>query len=255
MRSGLPIEVPPYFWTISDTGDDSEKAAILSRRTAKTSMKTVLRPQTLALIALACGVAATLFAWHLAGRQAAAEAKAEFVSQANLASSLLERRVQRYLDLLSGLQALAYHEADFPRKEFTSYVSAWMSRAVPALRAGVRAPRADSAREAFVAQVRGDRSVEPTATPISTSIPRGPRESGSRLLDDAHQRGGARARRAHPSGPLAAAERARDTGWLPTGAIAWHKKGTSHGFVIYLRLHGWPLSIDSGAGAAGFVTS
>src|SRR5258706_11298489 len=25
IRSGLPIEVPPYFWTISDTGGESEK--------------------------------------------------------------------------------------------------------------------------------------------------------------------------------------------------------------------------------------
>ena len=45
-------------------------------------MKTYQRPQNVALLALACGVAATLFAWFLAGRQVERESAAEFRSGA-----------------------------------------------------------------------------------------------------------------------------------------------------------------------------
>ncbi len=66
-------------------------------------MKTYLRPQNVALLALACGVAATLFAWFLAGRQIEREAEVEFAGQANLATNILERRIQRYIAVLYGL--------------------------------------------------------------------------------------------------------------------------------------------------------
>src|SRR5476651_1651921 len=128
MRSGLPIEVPPYFWTISDTGDTRQeirgKAVILAWRTPTKRMKTYLRPHNLALAALACGVAATLFAWFFAGRQAEREAAAGFENHATLATNLLERRLERYIDVLYGLEALAYHDVTVSRAEFHRYVTA-----------------------------------------------------------------------------------------------------------------------------------
>src|ERR1700686_5194283 len=116
MRSGLPMEVPPYFWTINDTGEGIRgKAVILSWHPGKQRMKTYLRPKNVALVALACGVATTLFAWFLAGRQAEHEAAAEFAAQANVAADILDRRVQRYIDVLYGLEALAYHDERLKR--------------------------------------------------------------------------------------------------------------------------------------------
>ena len=67
-------------------------------------MKSHLRPRTLAVIALACG----------------------------LAASLLERRIQRYTDLLYGVAALAYHDPTLSRAEYARYVSA-LELAAPAL--------------------------------------------------------------------------------------------------------------------------
>jgi CHASE1-domain containing sensor protein len=81
------------------------------------------RPRITALLALACGLAASLFAWYQVGQQADREARAQFAGRANLAANLLERRLQRYLDILYGLQAFAYHE-DVKRDEFRQYVNA-----------------------------------------------------------------------------------------------------------------------------------
>src|SRR5689334_20991545 len=87
-------------------------------------MKTYLRPQSVALIALACGIAATLTGWWIVGRQAEREARAEFANQASLATNVVERRIQRYIDLLYGLDALANHEPSLTRIEFHNYVAA-----------------------------------------------------------------------------------------------------------------------------------
>ena len=87
-------------------------------------MTNPLRPQSVALIALAIGVAATLAGWFVVGRQAEGEARAEFASQAAVATNVIERRIQRYVDLLYGLDALANHEANLSRLEFHTYVSA-----------------------------------------------------------------------------------------------------------------------------------
>ena len=74
-----------------------------------------LRPRTVAVVALAIGLAATALAWFIAGRQVEREGLAKFQQQANLASGLLERRIQRYIDVLYGLEALAYHDQTLSR--------------------------------------------------------------------------------------------------------------------------------------------
>ena len=124
-------------------------------------MKTYLRPQNVALLALSCGLAATLFAWFLAGRQVEREARVEFVGQANLATNLLERRIQRYIDVLYGLEALANRDENLRRREFARYVSALeLGKRFPGVTAVEFIHRVkDTERDAFVEQVRADRSM------------------------------------------------------------------------------------------------
>src|SRR5215471_18499650 len=83
-----------------------------------------LRPRSVAAVALAIGLGATLWAWFIAGRQVEREGRAKFEQQSSLAAGLLERRIQRYIDALYGLEALAYHDQTLSRTEFGRYVSA-----------------------------------------------------------------------------------------------------------------------------------
>jgi diguanylate cyclase (GGDEF)-like protein/PAS domain S-box-containing protein len=215
-------------------------------------MKTILRPQTLALIVLACGVALTLFAWHLAGRRAESEAKAEFAIQANLATGLLERRLQRYIDLLFGLQALAYHDHNLARPEFSNYAFALsVQRRFPGVRAVALLRRvADSGRDEYVERVRNDRSMDPRGYPAFDIRPPGRRDEYWVVEYIEPMQGfedvmglDARAR------PVVreAAERARDTGEVSaTGRYRLaQEKSTSYGLVIYLPFYsGKVASID-----------
>ena len=134
-----------------------------------------LRPQSVALITLAFGVAATLAGWFVVGRQAEGEARTEFASQAAVATNVVERRIQRYVDLLYGLDALANHEPKLSRLEFHTYVTALdLGQRLPGVQAveflrRVREPE----REAFAAQVRADRSLSPGGYPDFSIKPPG----------------------------------------------------------------------------------
>ena len=133
-------------------------------------MTNYLRPQSVALIALALGVAATVAGWYVVGRQAEAEARAEFATQAALATTVIERRVQRYVDLLYGLDAFVNHEPRPSRDKFHVYVTSLeLGQRMPACRRWSSCGRARSEREAYVASVRTDRSVCRRATPTSRS--------------------------------------------------------------------------------------
>ena len=70
-------------------------------------MKNFLRSRNVRLLALVCGLLATLFAWYQGGRVVEREESAQFAARANVATVVLERRIQRYLDILYGLQAFA----------------------------------------------------------------------------------------------------------------------------------------------------
>ena len=130
-------------------------------------MKTYLRPKNVALVALACGLAATLLAWFLAGRQVQREQVSEFSGQANLAANILERRLQRYIDLLYGLEALAHHDEVLGRRGFALYVAALeLGKRFPGVTAVEFIRRVpDAQREAFVEQVRSDRSLDANGYP------------------------------------------------------------------------------------------
>jgi diguanylate cyclase (GGDEF)-like protein/PAS domain S-box-containing protein len=210
-------------------------------------MKTYLRPHNLALAALACGVAATLFAWFFAGRQAEREAAAEFENHATLAANLLERRMERYEDVLYGLEALAYHDVTVSRREFHRYVAALeLANRFPGLRASVFNHRVPGAkREEYVEGVRNDRSVSPEGYPQFDIHPPGDRDEywaieyiepppgdtavfGLDILTRPVAR--AAASRARDTGEASATERYR---------LA-NEVGSSYGLVIYLPIYSVP---------------
>ncbi|HUQ28527.1 MAG TPA: EAL domain-containing protein [Usitatibacter sp.] len=203
------------------------------------------RPRVAALLALACGLAASLFAWYHVGQQADREARAQFAGRANLAANLLERRLQRYLDILYGLQAFAYHE-DVTRGEFRQYVNALqLGRRFPGVQAVEfvrRVPRAE--RDRFVQSLRADPLLAGVDAPIDIR-PDGDRPeywvvdyleplagNESVLGLDILTRGPARA----------AAERARDANEpSATGRYRLAQEtGVSYGLVIYLPVFANP---------------
>ena len=203
-----------------------------------------LRPQSVALIALAIGVAATLVAWYVTGRQVRTEAEIEFGNRAQLATTVLERRVQRYIDLLYGLDALANHEAHLSRTEFHTYVTGLdLGTRLPGVQAvefirRVRAAEADS----FVAMVRGDRGLVANGYPNFAIKPAGARDEYW-VIDYLEPMAGnepAFGLDIRTRAAAVAAERSRDTG-SPTMTGKYklaQERGTSFGLVLYLPVYG-----------------
>ena len=140
-------------------------------------MKTSLRPRDLALLALACGLAASLLAWYVAGRLAEREGNARSAARADVAAGLIERRIQRYIDVLHGVEALALHDSDLSRAEFRGYVAALeLDRRFPGVKAVELVRRvSDAERDAFVESVRTDRSLSPFGYPDFDIRPAGRR--------------------------------------------------------------------------------
>jgi diguanylate cyclase (GGDEF)-like protein/PAS domain S-box-containing protein len=216
-------------------------------------MKTYLRPHNLALAALACGVAATLFAWFFAGRQAEREAGAEFENHATFATNLLDRRIESDLDVLYGLGALAYHDAALTRAEFARYVSALeLSSRLPGVKVAEfirRVPAAE--RDAYVASIRNDRSVDAEGYPAFDIKPPGARDEYW-VIEFLEPRAGSEGVfgldiRTRP-GAQAAAIRARDLGEA-SGTARYRlaqQTGSQFGFVIYLPLYsaGTPRTLE-----------
>jgi CHASE1-domain containing sensor protein len=204
-------------------------------------MKTYLRPPTVALVVLACGVAATLLAWFFVGGQARYDAQLEFAGKANLAANVLERRFQRYVDVLYGLEALAYHDERLSRPEFHHYVSTLeLGRRFPGVKAVELIRRVPGAgRDRFVEEIRRDASLSPAGYPAFDIFPGGARDEYW-VIDFIEPLKGNEAvfgldiRTREPA--LEAAGRARDTGEpVATGRyqLAQETSG-SYGLVMYL---------------------
>ncbi len=226
------------------------KAAILSWRAHQQRMNWPTAPAASShFAALALGVAATLLAWYIAGRQADRE----------IAGRIHEPRQprrrtcwtgasQRYVDVLYGLEALAYHE---PALRAHAVLAATCRRSRSHRRfPGVTALgfiRARGGRRArrVRRQVRADRSFSPNGyLRASTSSPAG---DARRILGGGlrralrGQRGG---RSASTSARVDAARsppsaRATGRGHWSRDAIAWRRSaGASYGLVLYLPVYG-----------------
>jgi diguanylate cyclase (GGDEF)-like protein/PAS domain S-box-containing protein len=207
-------------------------------------MKNFLRSRNVRLLALACGLLATLFAWYQAGRVVEREESAQFAARANVATVVLERRIQRYLDILYGLQAFAYHTDELTRQDFRQYARALqLGKRFPGVQAVEfirRVPLAE--RDHFLLSLRSDPSMGPIGTTFGIQPP-GDREeywaidyveplptNESVVGLDILSRPASRA----------AAERARDFGEpSATGRYRLAQEaGASYGLVIYLPVFG-----------------
>ena len=195
-------------------------------------MKISYRPPNLALVALALGVVATLLAWLLVGRAVDREARGEFTNQADLASGVIERRMQRYIDLLYGVEALASHDPKFTRVDFADYVAALdVERRFPGIQS-IQFVRRLTDPERWVIQI---------AEPLAGNEVAMGMDIRSRPV------------------PLSAAERARDSG-EPTMTGRYRlaqEKGASHGLVIYLAVYSGSRprnAIERRAALRGFVS-
>ena len=207
-------------------------------------MPTDPRPRSVALIALASGLAATLIAWIATGHQADREAQAEFASKATVATNVLERRIQRYIDAVWGLGALAYHDPNLNRAEFRRFVTALdFPHRLQGMQAVELIRRVTAAeRDAFVSRVRADRSLAPQGNPEFDIRPAGARdeywvvdfvepESGNSSVFGLDIRTRVAA--------MSAAERARDTGEASaTGRYRLAQElGASYGLVFYMPVY------------------
>jgi PAS domain S-box-containing protein len=244
MRSTLPIEVPPYFWTIRDKGRSAKKGLFYRDAHPERPLKVELKPLPLAWTALAFGVAATIFAWYLVGLQQDREARTEFANSANLATSVIERRMQRYVDMLYGLEALASHDTDFTRTDFYEYTSALdVGRRFPGVRAIQFIRRVpDAERERFVKKVRADRNRKPPQPDFD--IRPADRHEEYWVVDFIEPVLGNEAAvgldiRSRPAA-LEAAQRARDSGEpVMTGRYRLvQERESSYGLIIYLPVFG-----------------
>ena len=207
-------------------------------------MKNFLRSRNVRLLALACGLLATVFAWYQAGQAVEREETAQFNARANVATAVLERRIQRYLDILYGLQAFAYHTEEITRQDFRQYGRALqLGKRFPGVQAVEfirRVPLAD--RDHFLLNLRSDPSMGPVGTSFAIQPP-GDREeywaidyveplatNESVVGLDVLSRPASRA----------AAERARDFGEpSATGRYRLAQEaGSSYGLVIYLPVFG-----------------
>ncbi|APV51943.1 hypothetical protein BWI17_21085 [Betaproteobacteria bacterium GR16-43] len=207
-------------------------------------MKPSIRPQNLALVTLLGGVALSLAAWYFVGREAERQAEADFVNQANLAASLVDRRIQRYVDLLYGLEALASHGHELTRRDFNQHVTALQAaRRFPGIQATqfVRRVPADKLSK-FITSVRTDASLVPGGYPRFDLRPAEKRDEYW-VIDFVEPMVGNEATfglEVHSRGPARqAVERARDTG-EPVGTGRYRlvqEKGASYGLVIYLPVY------------------
>jgi len=198
------------------------------------------RPQLIALAALALGAAATLIAWLATGWEAAREADIEFGTRASRSAALVEQQVHRYLDVLYGVAALAYHDAFVTRGEFSRYASALdIPRRFPGIRAIEYIERVPLAkRDAFTARGREDRSLESDGYPDFAIHPPGDRDEYWAIMYAeplAGNRGVLGLDLRTRDIPRIAAEHARDSGEATaTGKYRLaQEKATSYGLVIY----------------------
>lgn len=132
-----------------------------------------------AAVVLATGLLLSLLLWHHAGKQAAQAENAQLENQVRLMLAGIQRSVDEYHSLLLGMQGLFIASEQVSRREFKRYVD---NLRLHGRISGIRAlhfTRQVSGHDkaAFVAAVRGDRSLTPHGYPDFSIHPDGRREA------------------------------------------------------------------------------
>ncbi len=130
-------------------------------------MKRILRHHSLAYIIVAFGTLMSLVAWYFAAQLVERQTRADFDTRAQEVVGSIERRAQRYVDLLHGLEGLFGHDPSVSRAQFHRYiVSLNLPRRFPGVRAMEYLKRVrPGEKKIYETVVRSDRSIDPNGYP------------------------------------------------------------------------------------------
>ena len=137
----------------------------------------LLRHFRLAHTVLGIGLLISLAAWLSSAFFFERQAQTEFDSKAQVLVADIERRSQRYVDLLYGLQGLFGDDLSITRAEFRRYVAALdLARRLPGVQAIEFVQYVLHAdREEFEASIRVDRGLDKRGYPAFAILPQGSR--------------------------------------------------------------------------------
>lgn len=187
------------------------------------------------------GVALSLALYLLVERVIEEKARAEFEYHAENAQIAIQNRLRSYIDVLRGTAALFHTSDKVTREQFHAYVSQLkLEQTFPGIRNlnFARFVRAEE-KEAFIASVRNDRSLNPEGYPAFDIEPPGDRPQYHVLtylepMDSASDRFG------FDMGSLAFAARAlaasRDNGQLMSSGRLIHIAGPNHHIGLAMRI-------------------
>ncbi len=198
----------------------------------------------LARVVLILGIAMSLATWFFFARLIEKQALADFDTKTRETINKIERRTQRYIDVLQGLEGLFGHDPSVSRPGFQRYVNSLnLATRYPGIQAVEFIRRVKEAdKPVYEAMVRADRSISPTGYPGFSISPKGERAEyfvvhylepmiGNEAVFglDIRTRDSARI----------AAERARDLGEpIATGRYRlMQEKQSQFGLVVYLPLY------------------
>lgn len=208
------------------------------------SMTSAIRHTGLAPAVLLLGVALSLTAWFLVAGVVEKQAKADFDRIALATVGAIERRTQRYIDILHGLEGLFGHDPSVSRLAFQRYVNSLnLSTRFPGVQAVEFIRRVKLPEKAvYESMVRDDRNIRPGGFPDFSIKPDGVRAEYYvvHYLEPAVGNEAAfgldiRTRRA----ALVASERARDVGEpIVTGPYRLVQETQNRlGLVVYLPIY------------------
>ncbi len=123
--------------------------------------------QALAWLVLLAGVLLSLWAWHQAAEQLREDSDARLDELGVRTAVLVDERFGRYIDLLTSFQSLFHRRESVTRREFHDHFAAMRvhARYVGVLSVQYSVLLPDGQRDAFEAEVRGDRSLRDAGYP------------------------------------------------------------------------------------------
>ncbi len=207
-------------------------------------MTRLLRHTGLAKYILMLGIGLSVLAWIFVCRLVEQQARADFDADAQATISVVERRTQRYIDLLHGLEGLFGHDLSVTRAEFNRYVNSLnLSARFPGVQAIEFIRRVKLAEKStYETTVRNDHNISSTGYPDFIVTPAGDRAEYYVIHYVEPMRGNEivfgldiRSRQA----ALLASEHARDVGEpIATGRYRLtQEKQNQLGLVVYLPIY------------------